>query len=95
MEMKNTTYDTLKYIALILLPALATLVLTLSGIWGFPYGEAIAGTITAVDVFLGAILKISSAEYELKTTKNDLDKIISIRQAETELEDHIPHKGGE
>lgn len=61
--MNNKTYDILKYIALIVLPALATLVLTLSGIWGFPYGEAIAGTITALDVFLGAILGVSSAVY--------------------------------
>ncbi len=61
--MNNKTYDILKYIALIILPALATLILTLAGIWGIPYGEAIAATITALDVFLGAILGVSSAKY--------------------------------
>lgn len=61
--MNNKTYDILKYIALIVLPALATLVLTLSGIWNYPYGEAIAGTITALDAFLGALLGVSSAIY--------------------------------
>lgn len=61
--MNNKTYDILKYIALIVLPATATLVLTLSGIWNYPYGEAIAGTITALDAFLGALLGVSSAIY--------------------------------
>jgi hypothetical protein len=63
MKMSNKTYDTLKYIALYVLPALATLILTLGGIWGIPYSEAIAATITAIDTFLGAILGISSKRY--------------------------------
>lgn len=61
--MSNKTYDTLKYIALYVLPALATLILTLGGIWGFPYAEAIAATITAVDTFLGALIGISAKKY--------------------------------
>ena len=61
--MSNKTYDTLKYIALIVLPALATLILALTKIWGIPYGEAIAATITAIDTFLGTTLKISSINY--------------------------------
>lgn len=61
--MKNKTYDILKYIAQIVLPALGTLYFALAGIWGFPYGEQIVGTITAVDTFLGCILKISSINY--------------------------------
>lgn len=63
MKMSNKTYDILKNIALYVLPALATLILTLGGIWGIPYAEAIAATITAIDTFLGAILGISSKEY--------------------------------
>ena len=61
--MSNKTYDVLKDIALYVLPALATLIITLGGIWGFQHAEAIAGTITAIDTFLGAILKISSNSY--------------------------------
>lgn len=64
MQMNNKTYDLLKYIALYVLPALATLVLTLGNIWGLPYTEAIAATITAIDTFLGAILGISAKEYQ-------------------------------
>ena len=48
---------------LIVLPALGTLYFALAKIWGFPYGEAIVGTITAVDAFLGALLKISTNNY--------------------------------
>lgn len=63
MKLKNKTYDVLKYIAQIVLPALAVLYTTLSQIWGLPYGEAISATIMAVDLFLGALLKISSNNY--------------------------------
>lgn len=62
--MKNKTYDILKYVAQIVLPAVGTLYFALSGIWGFPYGEQVVGTITAVDAFMGAILKISTDTYE-------------------------------
>ena len=64
--MSNKVYDVLKYIAQIVLPAIATLYFALAGIWGFPYGEEIVGTITAVDTFLGVILKISSNNYNKK-----------------------------
>lgn len=61
--MSNRTYDILKYIAQVVLPALGTLYFALAGIWGFPYGEEIVGTITAIDTFLGVLLKISSDNY--------------------------------
>ncbi len=61
--MSNKVYDVLKYIAQIVLPAIGTLYFALAGIWGFPYGEEIVGTITAVDTFLGIVLGISSANY--------------------------------
>jgi hypothetical protein len=61
--MSNKVYDVLKYIAQIVLPAVGTLYFALASIWGLPFGEEIVGTITAVDTFLGAILMISSANY--------------------------------
>ena len=63
MVLKNSVYDLLKEIAQIYLPALATLYFTLASIWGFPYAEQIVGTISAIDVFLGAVLKISTIQY--------------------------------
>lgn len=61
--MSNKVYDVLKYIAQIVLPALGTLYFALASIWGLPYGEEVVGTITALDAFLGALLMISSANY--------------------------------
>lgn len=61
--MSNKTYDILKWVTQYMLPAIGTLYFALAGIWGFPYGEQIVGTITAVDTFLGVVLGISSAQY--------------------------------
>lgn len=62
-NMSNETYDVLKWICQLLLPALGTLYAALSGLWGLPYSEQIVGTIMAVDFFLGTILKISTDAY--------------------------------
>ena len=64
MYISNKTYDILKWIAQYLLPATGTLYFALAGIWGFPYGEEVVGTITAVDTFLGVLLGISSTQYK-------------------------------
>lgn len=61
--MSNKTYDVLKYIVQIVLPALGALYFALSQIFGLPYGEQIVGTITALDCFLGEILRISTIRY--------------------------------
>ena len=67
--LSNKAYDILKFIAQIVLPALGTLYFALASIWGFPYGEQIVGTITAVDAFLGALLGISTAQYNKELHK--------------------------
>ncbi|MBO5629415.1 MAG: phage holin [Aeriscardovia sp.] len=64
MSFSDDTYNTLKWIAQIALPALGTLYFALAQIWGLPFGEQIVGTITAIDAFLGALLKVSSDNYE-------------------------------
>ena len=61
--MTNKVYDVLKYIAQIVLPAIGTLYFALAGIWGLPCGEQVVGTITAIDAFLGAILRITTVKY--------------------------------
>lgn len=63
MKMNDKLYDALKWIAQLLLPAIGTLYFALAGIWGFPHAEAVVGTITAVDTFLGALLGISAIQY--------------------------------
>ena len=64
MVFNDKVYKFLKWIALYLLPALGTLYFALAGIWGFPYGEQVVGTITAVDTFIGVLLGISTANYK-------------------------------
>lgn len=62
--MNDKLYDVLKWIAILFLPALATLVAVVFKIWDIPYGNEIAQTITALATFLGAILGISSIQYK-------------------------------
>ena len=71
MQINDKVYNILKYVAQITLPALGTLYFALAGIWGFPYGEEIVGTITAVDTFLGVLLGISAATYSRKNQAID------------------------
>lgn len=69
MKLSNRVYDILKWIAMYVLPALGTLYFALAGIWDLPYGEAVVGTITAVDTFLGVVLGISGVQYQKDNTK--------------------------
>ena len=75
--MKNSTYDILKWVALVVLPALGTLYFAISNIWNLPYGEEIVGTITAIDTFLGALLGISTYNYnkEVNAIRNTTKKL--------------------
>ena len=68
--MSNRTYDVLKWLAMVLLPALGTLYFALAGIWNFPLGEQVLGTIAAIDTFLGVLLGISSAQYNQANAQN-------------------------
>ncbi len=68
-KLTNKTYDILKWIAQYLLPALGTLYFALAGIWNFPYGEEIIGTFAALDVFLGAVLGISTVQYKKEVSE--------------------------
>lgn len=63
MVLSSKTYEILKWIAQIVLPALGTLYFALATIWGLPYGEQVVGTITAVDAFLGTLLGLSTVNY--------------------------------
>ena len=63
MKLSDKAYNVLKWLTMIVLPALATLYFALSGIWGFPYGEQVVGTITALVTFFGVVLGVSTAQY--------------------------------
>jgi len=69
--MKNSTYDTLKFIAQILLPAIATLYATIGAIWDLPLTDQIEQTILAVIVFIDAVLGIALAKASSDYHKGD------------------------
>ena len=63
LKMDSKIYDVLKWVAMLFLPALAVLVKTVFAVWQIPYGDQIATTIMALNVFLSAILGISHIQY--------------------------------
>lgn len=83
MHMSDETYDMLKWVAQIVLPALGALYAALAVYWHFPYGDEIVGSIAAIDTFLGALLKKSSDAYSgdgelIVDTSDPLKDIYSI-----------------
>ena len=62
MKMTNKAYDTLKFIALIILP-ISEFVGAMAHIWGFAYGAEIVATLVAVDALLGTLVKILADKY--------------------------------
>lgn len=63
MRLSNRTYDILKYVVQIVLPAIGALYYGLSNIWNWPYTEQIIGSITIICTFLGTLLGISTHYY--------------------------------
>lgn len=66
MKMSNKVYDVLKYIAQIVLPAIAAFYVAIAALWNLPFSEQISGTVMALDTLLGALLMISSSQYNQK-----------------------------
>ena len=61
--LSNRVYDTLKWCVMIAIPALTTAYVGLSGVWGWPYAEEVAKTSAVICTLLGALLGISTAQY--------------------------------
>lgn len=66
MILPDRVYDALKWITMILLPALATAYVGLAAIWHFPYADEVAKTTAVICTLLGALLGISTAQYNKK-----------------------------
>lgn len=66
--MSNKLYDVLKFLAAIALPAVGTLYITLAALWGLPQPQEVAGTILAIDTFLGVLLGLQAASYNKDVT---------------------------
>lgn len=78
--MNNQTYDKLKFLTQIVLPAFATLYFTLAGIWGLPAADEVVGTIVAVDTFLGVVLQLSTNKYN--NSEERFDGAINVEESD-------------
>lgn len=78
MVFSNKTYDRVKWFAQYFVPAFTTLWLALGKIWNFPYTVEIGATLSAIDIFLGALLGISKSNYQgdgtIVVNKDDPEK---------------------
>ena len=63
LQFSDRVYDVLKWLVLIVLPALGVLYAALAGLWGWPYVKEVCGTLAAVETFLGALIGVSTASY--------------------------------
>lgn len=72
--MNNKIYDLLKWVTMVVIPALATAYVGLSGVWGWPYADEVAKTAAVVCTLLGALLGISTAEYN-RLKQEDQEKV--------------------
>lgn len=64
MRMSTKTFHSLRYFTQIVLPALATFMITVCGVWGFDLGVNIGTTIAAIVTLLSGIMGASSAIYD-------------------------------
>ena len=69
MKLPDQVYNIMKWVVIIVLPALGTLYAALGAVWGWPRSEDVVTTLTAVDTFLGAVLCISTASYNKEAKK--------------------------
>lgn len=72
--MNNKVYDTLKWIALIALPALAVFISQISPAIDFPYAKQAVDIISATALFLGALIGVSTYRYNKNDNENDSQK---------------------
>lgn len=64
MQLSNRVYDTIKFVALVLLPGSSAAYFSLAQVWGLPNAEKVVGTLTIIDTLLGLILKASTTQYK-------------------------------
>lgn len=70
VRLSNQAYDILKKVALLIAP-LCTFIATVGDIWGLPYAVEIGATLAALDTLLGAVLSISTMNYNKSKGEQD------------------------
>lgn len=85
MFMSDKMFNTLRWIAQLLLPGLATLYSAVGALWGLPYVLEIVGTISAVNVFLGGLLGLSRSAYNALEAVTDGTVVIDTRNPDKDV----------
>ena len=85
MRLSNTTYDRLKWFALVFIPAFEFLILTLGDIWGFAHYIEIGQTIAAIGVFLAALLGVSSKNYYKRIGDQPAEEVEEVADPDKEV----------
>lgn len=67
----NNVYDVLKLLCTVVLPAVIVLLSSLFDIWSTPNGDKIISTLAAINVFVGALIGVSSKQYWKEVNGND------------------------
>ena len=63
MKLPDKVYTVLKWIALLALPAIATFWGVMGKVWDIPYTAEVVTTITAVATLIGALIGVSTVNY--------------------------------
>lgn len=71
--MSDKVYDILKYLALVAIPALCTLVAAIAVIWQVPHADEVVATLAAVNTFVGSLVVYNKAKYD-KEKANEKDE---------------------
>lgn len=83
MMLSNRVYDALKWITLVLLPAIGVFYLAMANTWGFPYGKEVVSTIAAIDLFLAALLGISTNKFNITNPMYRLNLVKLVDNSKT------------
>jgi hypothetical protein len=85
--LSNKTYDFLKKVVTLMLPALATLYASLAIVWGLPNSEAVVATLAALATFGGVLLRVSTTSWDNSDGKYDGELITVGYDVDTGLPD--------
>lgn len=69
--MTDKLYNSLKWTALVFLPAVGALYFGLGQLWDFPEVEKVVGSVTVVETFIGLLLRKSAVDFGTAKTIGD------------------------
>lgn len=72
--LSNRAYDIIKWIAIVVIPALGEAYVRLANVWNLPYGQQINETALVITFLLGALIGISTVQYN-KNVNADIEQI--------------------